>query len=152
MVEVGNVATFEAVVANKEQALKVLEEAAELYAAWQEWKALDPKEQSYMEDLRSAVMAMRAECADLIQAACNLMEGIGARDLEGAMQACRLRNELRGRVYSKESTVPKYLRAARPVPTGEAGLYACGNCGAEVWAGAESVTPFCPICGGVTAL
>lgn len=152
MVEIGSVATFEAVVANKEQAVKVLEEAAELYAAWQEWAALDHNEQGYMEDLQAAVMAMRAECADLIQAACNLMEGIGARDLNGAMQACRLRNELRGRVYSKGSTVPKHLRAARPVPTGEGGLYACGNCGAEVWADAESVTPFCSMCGGVTAL
>lgn len=36
-VHVGSVATFESVKPDKAQALKVLEEASEAYAAWQDW-------------------------------------------------------------------------------------------------------------------
>lgn len=73
----------------REQAVKVLEEAAELFGVVDTHGDL-------IDDV-----AMRRECSDVIQAVCNLLASVGyARlDFEPDMLDCRHRNENRGRVY-----------------------------------------------------
>lgn len=88
-VNIGEVATFPGVKADKAQALKVLEEAAEVFGAWQ---ALDTGECSS----RKRVDVLN-ECADVIQSVANLIYAMGERDFAPYMDACRERNEKRGR-------------------------------------------------------
>lgn len=73
----------------REQAIKVLEEAAELFGVVDTHGGL-------IDDA-----AMRRECSDVIQAVCNLLASVGyARlDFEEDMVKCRDRNENRGRAY-----------------------------------------------------
>lgn len=100
LVDVGNVAVFPHVVPTKEQALKPLEEAAEVFGAWQLYdrrmrmdKAAGIRSPQSFE-LRDALLD---ECADAIQAICNLAASLGVRDMTHRMRECRLRNERRGR-------------------------------------------------------
>lgn len=88
-VNIGEVATFPGVKADKAQVLKVLEEAAEVFGAWQ---ALDTGECSSRKRI-----AVLDECADVIQAVANLIDAMGERDFAPYMDACRERNEERGR-------------------------------------------------------
>lgn len=88
-VKIGEVATFPDAKADKSQALKVLEEAAEVFGAWQ---ALDTGECSSRKRI-----AVLNECADVIQAVANLIDAMGERDFAPYMDACRERNEKRGR-------------------------------------------------------
>lgn len=92
-VEIGTVQTFADVRPDKAQALKVLEEAAEVFGAWQLWDDLDPDEKR---DGFSAACLM-AECADVMQATCNLLAAYGVTDFTALMEACRKRNVERGR-------------------------------------------------------
>lgn len=73
----------------REQAVKVLEEAAELFGVVDTHGDL-------IDDV-----AMRRECSDVIQAVCNLLASTGyvRYDFEPDMLDCRHRNEYRGRVY-----------------------------------------------------
>ena len=73
----------------REQAVKVLEEAAELFGVVDTHGGL-------IDDA-----AMRRECSDVIQAVCNLLASFGYAwlDFEQDMLKCRNRNENRGRVY-----------------------------------------------------
>jgi len=73
----------------REQAVKVLEEAAELFGVVDTHGGL-------IDDA-----AMRRECSDVIQAVCNLLASFGYAwlDFEEDMVKCRDRNENRGRVY-----------------------------------------------------
>ena len=88
-VNIGEVATFPGARADKAQALKVLEEAAEVFGAWQQF---DDGEKSALS--RWLVLA---ECADVIQATCNLLSGMGVADFTPYVAMCRTRNEERGR-------------------------------------------------------
>lgn len=88
-VKIGEVETFPDAKADKAQALKVLEEAAEVFGAWQ---ALDTGECSS----RKRIDVLN-ECADVIQAVANLIDAMGERDFAPYMDACRERNEERGR-------------------------------------------------------
>lgn len=88
-VNIGEVATFPDAKADKAQALKVLEEAAEVFGAWQ---ALDTGECSSRKRI-----AVLNECADVIQAVANLIDAMGERDFAPYMDDCRERNEKRGR-------------------------------------------------------
>ena len=88
-VSIGEVATFPGVKADKAQALKVLEEAAEVFGAWQQF-----------DDGESPALSrwlVLAECADVIQATCNLIAGMGVADFIPYVAMCRTRNEERGR-------------------------------------------------------
>lgn len=87
-VKLGTVQTFSDVRPDKAQALKVLEEAAEVFGAWQLWDDLDPDEKC---DGVSAGCLM-GECADVIQATCNLLAA-WITDFTGFMEGCRKRNE-----------------------------------------------------------
>ena len=88
-VNIGEVATFPGVKADKAQALKVLEEAAEVFGSWQ---ALDTGECSSFKRID-----LLDECADVIQATCNLIAGMGVADFTPYVDMCRERNEERGR-------------------------------------------------------
>jgi hypothetical protein len=88
-VKIGEVVTFPGVRADKPQALKVLEEAAEVFGAWQ---VLDTDECSS----RKRVDVLN-ECADVIQSVANLIYAMGERDFAPYMDDCRERNEKRGR-------------------------------------------------------
>lgn len=86
------VRTFPRVDTGKAQALKPLEEAAEIYAAWQAWQECGGR---VLEDYARSRLV--DECCDTIMAACNLLSALGVTDLTGAMAACVRRNERRGR-------------------------------------------------------
>lgn len=94
-VRVGEVSAFPGAKPDKAQALKVLEEAAEAYAAWQDWDAGEDFKPCYREDLLD-------EIADVIQAACNLADALDATDLAPYVATCRIRNEERGRYGNAE--------------------------------------------------
>ena len=98
------VRVFAGVEPDKAQALKPLEEAAEAFAAWQawdRWRARDVEARYPDIDLISTLAAYRQpiveECADVIQATCNLLAALGVEDFSPYMKACERRNEERGR-------------------------------------------------------
>ena len=93
-VEIGTVQTFTDVKPDKAQALKVLEEAAEVFGAWQLWDDLDQDEKG---DGFNVICLMN-ECADVIQATCNLLAAYEVHDFTGFMETCRRRNVERGRM------------------------------------------------------
>ena len=81
------VRTFAHVEADKAQALKVVEEASEVFGAWQSTHL--------PEDRRREQILF--ECADVIQATCNLLAALDVTDMTEAMAACERRNRERGR-------------------------------------------------------
>ena len=87
------VRTFAHVEASKEQALKPLEEAAEVFAAWQARAAAHELHHG----VADAGVALVDECCDVITATCNLLAALGVDDLTEAMAACEERNRKRGR-------------------------------------------------------
>lgn len=90
-INLGDFETFAHVNPDKEQALKPLEEAAEVFSAWQE---LDYYREGY-----EAKLDLVDECADVCQAVANLVNSIGVTDKEWqkAVKRCHDRNEIRGR-------------------------------------------------------
>ena len=92
---------FEGVAPDKAQALKPLEEAAEAFAAWQEWDRYHSAHAVFDGPKAECAKAMKAcivdECCDVIQATCNLLAALGVTDLTDAMAACERRNQERGR-------------------------------------------------------
>ena len=87
-VRVGSVRRFDHVEADKVQALKPLEEAAEVFGALQSTHLPEDRR-------REQVLA---ECADVIQATLNLVAALGVEDFRPYMKACELRNRERGRI------------------------------------------------------
>lgn len=76
------VETFMLGTTEREQAMKVLEEAAEVMAAQR------------LEDRERVI----EECADVIQATCNLLRMLGVSNMTSPMAACNRRNRERGRL------------------------------------------------------
>lgn len=72
----------------KDQAKKVLEEAAEVYAAWQDYDRTGTLDWMIVD-----------ECADVIQASMNLIYALGYEpfEIDLAMERCLTRNQERGR-------------------------------------------------------
>lgn len=70
--------------APKAQVLKPLEEAAEVFGAWQSYRKTD----------------MLDECMDVVQAVVNLLdaEGFTQEDVDQAIEFCNERNRKRGRL------------------------------------------------------
>lgn len=87
-VRVGSVRRFDEVETDKAQALKPLEEAAEVFGAWQDTHLPEDRR-------REKVLA---ECADVIQATLNLVAALGVEDFRPWMDACEQRNRERGRI------------------------------------------------------
>lgn len=92
-IKLGGVRAFSGVQPTKEQALKPLEEAAEVFGAWQEWEH-GTDEQWSSESLKRFLMG---EIADTIKACCNLAAALGVTDLTPYLAACEERNRKRGR-------------------------------------------------------
>ena len=105
-----SVRVFDEVRLDKQQAIKPLEEAAELFGAWQavehaetaianEW----PREQQDVKNAHRHALAMArnellAECADTIQAVANVAASLGVTDFTAFMSECEKRNRDRGRI------------------------------------------------------
>lgn len=79
-----NLRTFHEVRDDKAQALKPLEEAAEVFGAWQ---------------LNSDTYVLN-ECMDVVQAVVNLLAALGftQEDVDAAIERCNERNRERGRL------------------------------------------------------
>lgn len=90
-VRVGSVRRFDEVkLLDNAQALKPLEEAAEVFGTWRRYDAEDWKD------------VLLAECADVIQATLNLVAALGVEDFRPYMKACERRNRERGRITDGE--------------------------------------------------
>lgn len=100
-----SVRVFDEVDADKEHALKPLEEASEVHGAWQEWDYWHDRDiEERHPDIDLAVMleiyreSVVDECCDTISAMCNLLAALGVHDLTEPMRRCRERNARRGRI------------------------------------------------------
>lgn len=87
-VRIGSVRVFDEVEPSKAQALKVVEEASEVFGAWQVTHLSEDECRLRMVD----------ECCDVIQATCNLLASLGVHDVREAMDRCERRNRERGRI------------------------------------------------------
>ena len=94
---IGDVRTFPNARTDKAQALKVLEEASEVFGAWQ---ALD-RAQSF-NDIDCSIVNLVDECADLITATSNLLVELDIDDMRPAIKACEKRNVERGRYARRD--------------------------------------------------
>lgn len=91
---IGEVRPFKYVYADdKRQFTKPLEEAAEFFAAWQNWiqKRASARYATKTRD------EMLDAAADVIQAVVNCVAAVGVDDMSGLMKRCELRNARRGR-------------------------------------------------------
>ena len=92
-VNIGTVRAFPGVLPDKAQAMKVLEEAAEVFGAWQyrELSAEHGMTTKWADD------DIAAELADCVTACANLAAALGVYDLARAVKEAEVRNEERGR-------------------------------------------------------
>lgn len=101
-VSVGKVAVFRDVRPDKAQALKVLEEAAEVVEAWKAYdrdkRAGDELGMPRHEHVTGSRDDLLDEIADVVQASMNLAAAMGVVDFSDRMRECMLRNERRGRM------------------------------------------------------
>lgn len=95
-VKLGAVRAFPGAVPDKAQALKPLEEAAEVFGAWQLMR--DTVESGLNAKYEKADLI--DEIADTIQACCNLAAALGVYDLTPYLARCEERNRERGRYDS----------------------------------------------------
>lgn len=102
-VKIGTVNTFPDVEADKEQVMKVLEESAEVFGAWQEWITWEGRKDTSKDNYAASVRAYDAknylfeECADVIQAVSNLLAALGVEDFTEWMGIVEEKNRDRGR-------------------------------------------------------
>lgn len=97
-IKLGGVRAFPGAVPDKAQALKVLEEAAEVVEAF---KRADPGDvlpvARQFPDCNKRILPLVDEIADTVQACCNLASALGVTDLTPYLAACEERNRERGR-------------------------------------------------------
>lgn len=97
-VKLGAVRAFPGAAPDKAQALKVLEEAAEVFGAWQVlWELWNAAEGTSEKRVHSARELLFAEIADTVQACCNLAAALGVTDLTPYLAACEECNRDMGR-------------------------------------------------------
>ena len=102
-VTIGTIQTFPHAEPDKAQALKILEESAEVFSAWENLCKKSTGEEfcarycSHM-PYCSLVRHVVDELADTIQACANLATALGVDDMRRAMKACEARNRERGRL------------------------------------------------------
>lgn len=84
--------------APKVQALKPLEEAAEVFGAWQLHDGI--RQSQIMTARRAYRQSLIDECMDTVQAVANLLdaEGFTQEDVDAAIGRCNARNRERGRL------------------------------------------------------
>ena len=101
-VRIGEVLTFTNVEPDKAQALKPLEEAAEVFGAWQVYEKVREDETQVLGEPHDWTAHFRDnlldECADVVQATANLVAALGVEDFTLYMQMCERRNRERGRL------------------------------------------------------
>lgn len=99
-VQIGEVATFPGVRADKAQAIKVLEEASEVRQAWTMLCGTQTGTATCVECTYKckSFNDLVGEIADTIQACMNLAAALGVDDMRGAMAECERRNRERGRL------------------------------------------------------
>lgn len=98
-VNIGEVETFSSVRPDKAQALKVVEEAAEVFSAWE--RHSNAVHQALLTGVAADKLLKENvldECADVIQATCNLIAAYSVEDFKGYMTDCAERNRRRGRM------------------------------------------------------
>lgn len=90
-----NLRTFREVEDSKAQALKPLEEAAEVFGAWQDCD--DMRYSQIMTARREYRKDLIDECMDVVQAVVNLLdaEGFTQEDVDAAIERCNERNRER---------------------------------------------------------
>lgn len=93
-----NLRTFREVRDDKAQALKPLEEAAEVFGAWQNCDGI--RQSQIMTARREYRQNLIDECMDVVQAVVNLLdaEGFTQEDVDAAIERCNERNRERGRL------------------------------------------------------
>lgn len=113
-VKIGIVSTFADVKPDKAQAVKILEESAEVFSAWEN----SPFPHICQNNMHScavcennplvtqygmcnAIPYLVNECADVIQATCNLLAALGVDDLTAVLDRCKQKNIERGREYER---------------------------------------------------
>lgn len=97
-IRVGSVRRFDDVKPDREQSLKVLEEASEVHG---DWKAMTSAELVHGGDCvltRLCRKRLLDSCADVIQATLNLVAALGVEDFRPWMDACERHNRERGRI------------------------------------------------------
>lgn len=100
-IKLGAVHAFPRVAPDKAHALKPLEEAAEVFGAWQVlWDAVEGTSEKRVHAARESLFD---EIADTIQACCNLAASLGVDDLTPHLARCEERNRKRGRYGDGES-------------------------------------------------
>lgn len=104
-VTIGTVTTFPHPKANKAQVVKIAEEEHEIFSAWEKFHKCtdDSNECGHCRFVNNFAFTcprydLINECADAIEAICNLLAAIGVDDMRDAMRACEARNRERGRL------------------------------------------------------
>jgi len=87
-VNIGTVRAFPGVRTDKAQALKVVEEAAEVFSAWEQLSSIED------EGVKDMLVG---EIADCVTACANLAAALGVYDLARAVKEAEVRNIERGR-------------------------------------------------------
>ena len=92
-----NTRVFNNVKYSKGQALKPLEEAAEIFGAWQELDDMQYAPEAIRKVFREELID---ECLDTVQAVANMLAAIGATqgEVDAAIMRMDERNESRGRL------------------------------------------------------
>lgn len=90
------VVTFKDVNVDKEQAMKIVEEACEVHSAFERYR-LAKDTTSYIE-MEQAKMDIVEEISDVMQACSNMLAALGVSDMRDEMRKCADRNKARGRM------------------------------------------------------
>lgn len=88
----GDMKIFADISPNKPQVMKIMEEAAEVYSAWENTK----NSKTRAEASRNKELLLH-ECADVIQAVSNLIYSLGVKNFVPYLDDCEYRNQIRGR-------------------------------------------------------
>lgn len=105
-VQIGMVQTFADVKADRGQALKIVEESAEVFSAIEDIENCSRQSADSCNAwacYESCAYRNEAvnEIADVIQACANMLTALGVDDMTAAMDACKAKNQERGRRYVK---------------------------------------------------
>lgn len=112
--KLGKIETFPNVNPDKAQVTKILEEAAEVFSAWEKWRSESSKVgyfQARSYGMCQSFRNMVDECADVIMATCNLLASLDINNFEYVMEECVNRNRERGRYDVQEQPDDKRKKA-----------------------------------------
>lgn len=93
MVSFGSVCTFSPMPGGHETTRKLVEEAAEVLSAWEDYEDAGDWETRELAEIH-----LIDELADVVQCVANVAACIGVHDMRDAMEGCESRNRARGRM------------------------------------------------------